>query len=160
MIADKDRCPVTLTSHPSPLPAAFNRSFVARPRLVREVLQAMTTALARATSPEHLGRTELVLAELLNNVTQHGRGMGAGPAPFIHLGVVVQPQGLVCSVSDDGGLLPRLCLRAPAPDPQDYPEGGFGWYLIGHLTQSLIYFREGERNYLAFTVPTDAPRPS
>ena len=40
-----------------------------------------------------------------------------------------------------------------ALDPLDLPEGGFGWCLIQGLTQSLCYYREGQRNCLAFMVP-------
>ena len=78
---------------------------------------------------------------------------------MVHLSVVAQPDGLACSVSDDGGLLPHVCLTSAGPDPLTHPEGGFGWFLIGHLAQSLVYFRERDRNFVAFTIPLQPPKP-
>ena len=37
-----------------------------------------------------------------------------------------------------------------APDPDDLPEGGFGWHLIRSLSKDLEYHREGDRNFLTF----------
>lgn len=37
---------------------------------------------------------------------------------------------------------------------ESLPEGGFGWLIIHGLTRSLVYFREGSRNLLAFNIPT------
>ncbi|MFD1797757.1 ATP-binding protein [Paracoccus aurantiacus] len=153
MIAGKQpESPAGRDSKAQPI-IVLTRSFPALADTVREILILMTERLRLHTTTDLLGRAELVLAELLNNVAQHGRAHSADPAPIVHLSVVAQPDGLACSVSDDGGLLPSICLNSPPPDPRNDPEGGFGWFLIGHLTQSLIYFREGERNYVAFTIP-------
>ena len=137
----------------------FTRSFVAVTRTVREVLIDMNTRLSPHATPDLMGRAELALAELLNNVARHGRDLESGDQPMVHLSVVAQPDGLACSVSDDGGLLPRVCLSSTGPDPLTHPEGGFGWFLIGHLAQSLVYFRERGRNFVAFTIPLQPPRP-
>lgn len=159
MIAGKDPLPPGHKGVPTTPIVVFTRSFQARIETVRDTLVAMTRRLQPHTTTDLLGRVELVLAELLNNVAQHGRGSDPGPVPMVHLSVVAQPDGLACSVCDDGGLLPRVCLTSPAPDPRAHPEGGFGWFLIGHLTQSLVYFREGERNFIAFTVPLHPAKP-
>ena len=135
----------------------FTRSFRAEADAVREVLVALGQRLQPHVSTDLMGRAELVLAELLNNISQHGRPASAAPRPLVHLSVVAQADGLSCSVSDDGGILPKICLDPHLPDASSHPEGGFGWFLIGHLTQSLTYFREDERNYVAFTVPTAEP---
>lgn len=137
----------------------FTRSFVAATGTVREVLIEMTDRLSPHATPDLMGRAELALAELLNNVALHGRDPAAGIQPMVHLSVVAQPDGLACSVSDDGGLLPRVCLTSTGPDPLTHPEGGFGWFLIGHLAQSLVYFRERDRNFVAFTIPLQAVKP-
>ncbi|MDO5641949.1 MAG: ATP-binding protein [Paracoccus sp. (in: a-proteobacteria)] len=138
----------------------FTRSFRARPASVRRTLIELSRRLCAHISMDLMGRSELVLAEVLNNIAQHGRAQLAGPRPLVHLSVVAQHDGLSCSVCDDGGLLPRLCLDSKLPDPASHPEGGFGWFLIGHLTQSLAYFREDGRNFVAFTVPIHPPEPS
>lgn len=137
----------------------FTRSFVAATGNVREVLIEMTDRLNPHVTPDLMGRAELALAELLNNVALHGRDPAAGMPPMVHLSVVAQPDGLACSVSDDGGLLPHVCLTSAGPDPLTHPEGGFGWFLIGHLAQSLVYFRERDRNFVAFTIPLQPPKP-
>ncbi|WBU63009.1 ATP-binding protein [Paracoccus aerodenitrificans] len=137
----------------------FSRSFLATPELVRGLLVEMTERIGPHVSGDLIGRAELVLAELLNNVVQHGSAGCPGQAPLVHLSVVAQNDGLACSVSDDGGLLPHVCLSSKAPEPSSFPEGGFGWFLIGHLTQSLAYFRENDRNFVAFTVPMNAVDP-
>ena len=137
----------------------FTRSFAAAALTVREVLIEMNDRLSPHVTADLMGRAELALAELLNNVALHGRDPKAGIPPMVHLSVVAQPDGLACSVSDDGGLLPQACLTATMPDPLTHPEGGFGWFLIGHLAQSLVYFREHDRNFVAFTIPAHAPRP-
>ena len=63
-----------------------------------------------------------------------------------------------CAVTDDGVGLPPACLIAPPPPDiegvESLPEGGFGWLIIHGLTRSLVYFREGSRNLLAFNIPT------
>lgn len=137
----------------------FTRSFRATKQTVRESLIALNDRVNRHVGSDLMSRTELVLAELLNNVAQHGRPRANGPQPMVHMSVVAQPDGLACSVSDDGGLLPSVCLSPRAPDPANYPEGGFGWFLIDHLTQSLVYFRENDRNFVAFTVPVEQAEP-
>lgn len=134
----------------------FTRSFRANAGAVRETLIALGERMQPHIPTDLMGRSELVLAELLNNVAQHGRTKGDDPQPLVHLSVVLQADGLSCSVSDDGGNLPRVCLDPQLPDPANHPEGGFGWFLIGHLTQSLTYFRENNRNYVAFTIPLAA----
>lgn len=159
MIAGKDR----LTSgrgNASARPiVVFTRSFVAATATVRDVLIEMTERIGPHASADLMGRAELALAELLNNVALHGRDPEAGLSPMVHLSVVAQPDGLACSVSDDGWLLPRVCLSSAGPDPLTHPEGGFGWFLIGHLAQSLVYFRERDRNFVAFTIPLTVPKP-
>lgn len=137
----------------------FTRSFRALPGTVRDTLIALRERLHGHISNDLMGRAELVLAELLNNIAQHGRPNRDGPMPLVHLSVVARSDGLSCSVSDNGRLLPTICLNSQPPEPSGYPEGGFGWFLIGHLTQSLAYFREDEQNYVAFTVPLATPDP-
>lgn len=73
--------------------------------------------------------------------------------------------GLACAVADDGTPLPPSCLvpaRLPPPEIAALREGGFGWFMIRDLTQSLFYFRERRRNVLCFHIPPaeDGRRPS
>ncbi len=159
MIAGKEQLMSAGGNAPARPIIVFTRSFAAATATVREVLIDMTDRLGPHVTPDLMGRAELALAELLNNVAIHGRDPEAGIQPLVHLSVVAQPEGLACSVSDDGGLLPRICLTSTGPDPLSHPEGGFGWFLIGHLAQSLVYFRERGRNFVAFTIPLQPPKP-
>lgn len=151
----------------------FHRIFRADPMTVREALVFLRQRFDGSADDEVIGRMELAVAEVLNNICEHGREDGAGATeggrphpPLIHLWVVRHVGGIACAVTDDGRPLPPECLdprQLPClsadPDAKDglmmLPEGGFGWYLIQDLASSLSYFREGQRNFLAFIVPLD-----
>ncbi|MBU2957327.1 ATP-binding protein [Paracoccus sp. 1_MG-2023] len=132
----------------------FARVLRASPELVRDTLQDIRSRFREDVDEDALGRLELVLAEVMNNVAEHAPSVVIGRLPVIHLCVVRHVGGLACALTDDGSSLPAECL-APRnlPLATDMPEGGFGWYLIQDLTQALCYYREGGRNYLAFSVP-------
>ncbi|MFB2533002.1 ATP-binding protein [Paracoccus sp. p4-l81] len=148
----------------------FHRVLRADPLSVRQVLIDVTRRFGPLLASDRLSRLELALAEVLNNIVEHG--YGTGRAGLIHLSIVPGRKGLSCAVADDGPPLPGDCLteRAtpltpaltgadPSGTPQDrllhLPEGGFGWLLIQGLTQNLCYFRENNRNILAFFLPDE-----
>lgn len=134
----------------------FHHSFPATPIAVRDALRAAVARFRRLMNDEESGTLELILAEILNNIVEHGyadSGVGA-----ITLSMVRDARGLSCSVSDDGVALPMDCLDAERegaerPDPHALPEGGFGWFLIHDLATDLGYSRDGDRNLLAFRLP-------
>lgn len=136
----------------------FHRALRADPQDVRQTLMDLQERLRGSFDPDLLGRLELVLAEIMNNVAEHGRYTGPDRSvPFIHLCIVPLARGISCAICDDGDIMPANCLQIdslPETGPE-LPEGGFGWFLIQDLTQSLIHFREGRRNFLAFTLPFD-----
>lgn len=133
--------------------AVFTRTIRAQSDTIRAVLGTLRQRLRSHVDDDLLARAELVLAELLNNVAEHGRMEHQAVAPLVHLSVIAQEDGLSVAVSDDGNLLPRCCLAPTMPDPDAHPEGGFGWFLIANLTRSLSYFRENGRNFVSFTIP-------
>ena len=133
----------------------FHRVLSAEPDEVRRALTDLRARFAPVVDADAMGRLELVLAEVMNNVAEHAGGAGVARG-LMHLCVVMHDSGLSCAITDNGNQLPPDCLRPrslPAMDPLDLPEGGFGWFLIQGLTQSLCYYREDHRNCLAFTVP-------
>lgn len=149
----------------------FHRIFRADPETVRAALVFLRQRFDGSAEDEVIAKLELALAEVLNNICEHGtmteamRLDGQPHAPLIHLCVARHVGGIACAVTDDGRPLPLSCL-----DPRDLPfvpgdgtgilrlpEGGFGWFLIQELTASLSYFREGRRNFLAFIVPVTEP---
>ena len=147
----------------------MHRIFRADPMTVREVLAFLRERFAGSAADDVIARVELALAEVLNNICEHGarydalRLGGRTHAPLIHLCVARHTGGIACAITDDGRPLPASCLEPPdlpfippldqEIDPALVPEGGFGWFLIQDLTASLSYFREGRRNFLAFIVP-------
>lgn len=142
----------------------FHRVLRARPMVVRDTLADIRRRFANELDEDALGRLELVLAEVMNNVTEHGTALdpaqrgrpAAHGAPVIHLCIVRHKNGLSCALTDDGISLPEGCLlprSLPDGSIADMPEGGFGWFLIQDLTQELCYYREDTRNFLAFHLP-------
>ncbi|VDS08239.1 hypothetical protein PARHAE_01422 [Paracoccus haematequi] len=136
----------------------FHRVLQADPNDVRQALKDLRARFAPQLSADTMGRLELVLAEVMNNVVEHAELalLPDAMSRSIHLCVVMHDNGLSCAITDDGGRLPADCLlprNLPVMDPLDLPEGGFGWCLIQGLTQSLCYYREDQRNCLAFMVP-------
>ena len=135
----------------------FHRVLNAHPMIVRDTLQDVRQRFRGEVGDDTLGRLELVLAEVMNNVAKHGGAVAAvRDLPSIHLCIVRHSSGLACALTDDGISLPDDCLlprNLPPMVADDLPEGGFGWFLIQDLTQALCYYREESRNYLAFSIP-------
>lgn len=162
-----------LRSAPQSRQPMLHRIFRADPMTVRDALVYLRERFDGSAETEVLSRLELALAEVLNNICEHGGNqetetIGRPHSPLVHLFVVRHVGGIACAVTDDGRPLPPDCLDPrslpyidsaqdmPAEEQGDVmllPEGGFGWYLIQDLTASLSYFREGRRNFLAFIIP-------
>lgn len=149
-------------------PIVFHRVLRANSLSVRRILAEVRRSFGARLADDVAGRLELALAEVLNNIVEHGNRTACDPGGAyaeatartvrtrtIHLLVKCGPGGLACVITDDGVLLPGDCL-SPRSLPScecGLPEGGFGWYLIQDLVADLSYSREGNRNYLAFTIP-------
>lgn len=101
---------------------------------------------------EEAGTIELVLAEALNNVVEHGypETHEAGP---IDIACQHHSDGLHFEICDAGLPMPdgktpignSADLNVPMPD---MPEGGFGWFLIKNLAKDVNYGRHGSKNHL------------
>lgn len=118
---------------------------------LRDLVQALGSA---GLDAEMIDNTELILAEVLNNIAEHAYVDGEGP---VAVQVMCQRDGLVCEVSDRGraltsGVLPDPALPKIAP-PDHLPEGGFGWHIIRSLACDLSYRRDGGANRLVFRIP-------
>jgi len=174
MSALPDRAEKRLRQPPPGRRPMFHRIFRADPATVRAALLFLRERFDGTAGEEVIAKLELALAEVLNNICEHGTRneamrLGGRPhAPLIHLCVARHVGGIACAVTDDGRPLPPSCLDPrglpySGPGPRDaeavvmLPEGGFGWFLIQELTASLSYFREGRRNFLAFIVPVTEP---
>lgn len=156
---DGDRAPAHSRGWPM-----FHRVLPADPGAIQATLLDMRARFVTEIDADALARVELVLAEVMNNVAQHGTGRGktadpahAARALTIHLSVAVHDRGLACAVTDDGPPLPAACLADPeierSPEHAALAACGFGWMIIRDLTQSLFHFREDRRNVLCFNIP-------
>lgn len=126
-------------------------------KVIRQLRQML---MARNLAEDTVHTTELVLAEVLNNIVEHAYAAGPGP---IRLTVSQHPGWLDICVQDQGQPLPEELLQgSPLPEPehhtQDLPEGGFGWHLIRSLTQDLHYRRTAGQNLLSFRIALDSRR--
>lgn len=117
---------------------------------------------AAAACPDLTGRAETVLAEVLNNIAEHGAADGV--AGWVELHCVLIETGLRVVITDQGRPIPRHLLLPPVvtgPAPADLglaelPEGGFGWMLIRELTRNLTCESDSLGNRLGFLVPRSA----
>lgn len=163
MRAERQRHDIPGQARPIPAepgPAGvFEAAFPADSLAVRSALRAALARFLRQISEDEAGTLELVLAEVLNNIVEHG--YAAGAPGHISLRIARDRQELACAVTDDGVPLPASCLeRRLRPDAAMnslfLPEGGFGWFLIHDLTCGLSYRREAGRNMLSFCLPLGA----
>jgi len=127
----------------------------ANPLAVRTVLTDVRKYLTGfGLSGDDKNSVQIVLGEVLNNIVEHACADVGGQ---IWLDVSVDPEGLACTVQDDGkamegGSLPSATAPELGEVTDELPEGGFGWSLIQRLATQIQYFREEERNRLTFTV--------
>lgn len=132
-------------------------AFVSGESEVRHALQHLRRDLTpMGIGEEDAGTVELVLGEVLNNVVEHA--YGGGSRGRIRLACRMSVRGLDVSVCDAGRPLPGLSLPPGQPPDldcprEDLPEGGFGWFLVRHLTTGLRYARRCDCNLLRFSVP-------
>lgn len=144
-----------MMSGAEPLPATparplYAQHFRASLATIRAVLLDVEARVTPA-NPDLAARVELALAEVLNNVRQHG--CPHGPAR-VSLRLCWQGKGLSVWLADDGRAIPPECLVAPKPPPPPaLPEGGFGWPLVHQLVTDLRYRRREGYNLLNFRVP-------
>lgn len=146
-----------------PAPDQDNRTgdlrmtFTATAVAVRESLAQMLTVPPLCRLPRDArSKAELVLAEVLNNVSEHAYADGSW---LVTVSLEQTGRGLCCVIVDQGKPMPGGALpegRLPV-DPDmaldDLPEGGFGWHLIHSLTSDLSYIRGDGSNRLRFVLP-------
>jgi len=147
---------LTSPLRPDPL---FSRQFSASDAAVRILLAELRGWLTCLGMDEDIcGSVEIVMAEALNNIVEHAYS-GAGKG-LVDVSVTQQTAQLSFTIRDEGQPMPGLRL----PDNQlpdangplaELPEGGFGWFLIHHLTRQLSYERQGDQNLICFEIATN-----
>jgi len=127
---------------------------------VSDHLEKLSAELERnAVEAECKGDILIVLAEVLNNIVEHAYcASGEGQ---IHLTVHAHKQphknAVYIQTVDQGPPVPVDTLAAASlpnlsQDIQDIPEGGFGWFIIHSLTDSINYERIDDENRFTFCV--------
>ena len=137
---------------PSTVTASLTLSIMPDAPAVRQALRDALGQPPLDTLDDDLrGIAELILAELLNNIVEHGHCRLGDP---IRLHIHQSMQGIFCTLCDGGMPLPdaRPPLgRFPETDASGYPaEGGYGWYLVRALAENLTYTRNPGENLLSF----------
>ncbi|WP_296763320.1 ATP-binding protein [Sediminimonas sp.] len=109
-----------------------------------------------------LGAVQIVLAEVLNNISEHAYVRRPGDG-IIMITCTIAPGALRFAVLDKGREMPVAALDKGSRHrrysaQEELPEGGFGWHLIRSLSTNLSYARRRGRNRLCFDIPMAAPR--
>lgn len=126
---------------------------------VRRALRQLEARLAPLDlNVEETGTLQIVLAEALNNIVEHAY---EGTAGVVEIEVSRGESGLVFVITDRGrempeGDVPLGKIPDYPKDPEEMPEGGFGWFLIHDLTRELSYRRVDDRNLLTFRLALGA----
>jgi len=115
---------------------------------VRIGLGKFMRSLETSNIPYDQGEVELVLAEILNNIAEHG-GLESLEHPISlkwH-----KANGLCINVIDSGRCIPSGTIKnADMPDlnttVDDLPEGGFGWALVDVICDHVHARRRGSFN--------------
>ena len=135
----------------------FTMSALANNDEVRVLLRRLREQLAEyGVSEPTCASAEIVLAEALNNITEHA--YANQPGGEVEVCSQVGSGMIRFTLSDQGGALPGTRMpRGKNPETKvpfhELPEGGFGWMLIRNLTSSVTYDRDETGNRLTLTLP-------
>lgn len=138
-------------------PLSFTFPVLARNTSIREGLNELRQRLGPLGLAEtEVGSVELVFAEVMNNIAEHAYAWRQDGEML--LSVRLTPEGLACSVTDEGmampdGVLPRGAGVDPYAPVADMPEGGFGWLIIHRIAADIRYARAVGVNQLSFRIP-------
>lgn len=134
-----------------------NIEFESDPALVAAALGKVIDGLSPLQlSADQSITLELVLAEVVNNVIEHA--YAEQPGHPVNIAAYGTTDCVTCQVIDHGKSMPHERLPKGAihdleVELSDLPEGGFGWFLIGELTQDIRYSRADGKNHLSFSMP-------
>jgi serine/threonine-protein kinase RsbW len=101
---------------------------------------------------EAAGNVELILAEALNNIVEHGYPdpQSGGPISVFceHKDECLQIKLVDKGVPMPNGQMPIGLAVETDVDFFDLPEGGFGWFIIKDLAKEVVYRRIDDANHL------------
>ena len=119
--------------------------------LVAGVLNEISLWMTQAgTSDEKITNVQIVLVEALNNIIEHGSDCEG--SSLIDIEITVSNNIIVAQLRDSGiKFTPPEIMQSPLQyndDLNDFPEGGFGWFLIRKITSSVEFTRTAGKNHL------------
>ncbi len=125
---------------------------------VRRALAEIRASLAPILDDDPMSTIEIVGAEILNNVVEHGFAGEIEDDKFIEVFAAFDGQKLILRIIDDGIPMPGGAVpegKARDIDPKSIsalPEGGFGWGLIHMLSGDLSYAYQDGKNRLQVSI--------
>jgi len=164
MMSDTPAYDAPFAQPPAGATLAFQTELDAGYSNVREAVIHLRTALEqKGCDADTAGNVELVVAEALNNITEHAyHDTVAGE---VKLTAHIDRSRLYLTIIDAGSPMPDARLpegkeRPTAQIAADLPEGGFGWNIILQLCDDVQYQRCCDRNQLLLqferTLPTNS----
>lgn len=137
----------------------FEEVINADPITVRETILQIMERLQHEFPSQSEGviSTEIVLAEVLNNISEHS--YQASNLGDVTISVLCTDDMISIETRDFGVPMPGLSppdseLEEIPMDVEDLPEGGFGWFFIRSLSSHLEYRRTGTQNIFCVQIPT------
>ena len=144
---EANQIPITMIGDFGAMHLIFPSGEMPTRNALREVRQALDSL---GLTADLAGTVEIVLAEALNNVVEHAYHP-ENPG-VIEVLCKQEDERLYFTICDSGeALIDGVPEGIPADiaQPLEFlPEGGFGWFLIRELADTVSYFRLGQRNQL------------
>lgn len=128
---------------------------------MRDAIIDVMSRLQHEFPPQSEGivSTEIILAEVLNNIVEHS--YESSNLGSILISILCNDDLISVETRDYGVAMPGLT----PPDPEqkdlpvvveDLPEGGFGWFFIRSLSSLMEYRRSGSQNIFCVQIPTNS----
>ncbi|PTX57689.1 serine/threonine-protein kinase RsbW [Litoreibacter ponti] len=143
----------------SPPRLHFEESINADPFAIRDTIIEIMRCLQTEFPAQSEGiiSTEIVLAEVMNNIAEHSyQGTNLGS---LSISVLCTDDMISIETRDYGipmpGLTPPELDQPDLPEEMnDLPEGGFGWFFIRSLSSHMEYRRIGSQNIFCAQIRT------
>lgn len=146
----------TTSNNDRAVEGTLEQTFDGTPEGVRRALADCIASLrALGVSDGQIVNMEVVLAEVLNNVVEHGYADVEDGKIFLR--IVAEDQTLRILCRDNGVPMPGLNAPDPGPPDLDVPlnelqEGAFGWFMIRAIAADIKYERQDGCNYLSLNL--------
>ena len=115
------------------------------------ILGRICAVLAGTSDVSKRETVEIALAEVLNNVVEHGCNAACGA---VALKLSLTKTKIAVTVTDWGQPYPESAIPdGNPPDPYALEEGGYGWFLIKSLATDIRYTRIKQTNHLYLKFP-------